>query len=87
MLTRLVCAGNAMAMIHEQRKRRMTSSCQAAAPGIEMLVHNCAHGDLILQLQSGEEVYKARPRFNQFQPVSEAILGYIDEMQVSALRQ
>ena len=82
-----LASGAAVGVVLAQRRSRLAcpaaSEEGAAAPGIELLVHNIGHSDLILQLQSGEgdEVYRSRPRFNQFQPVTDAILDYLQSLQ------
>ena len=85
-----LAGGAAVGVLLAQRKKSQLTGPAiaepAALPGIEVLVHNIGHSDLILQLQAddGDEVYRSRPRFNQFQPVTSAILGYMDGLQARA---
>lgn len=63
--------------------------------GLELLVHNVSHADMFMLLASNEtkqptsadeeelktvQTHLARPKFNQFQPMSEMILSHIAKM-------
>ena len=66
-----------------------------SAPGLELLVHNISHSDMLIRineevLKEGAEVssesrrqFLARPAFNAFMPVSEAINAKIDACEQS----
>ena len=56
---------------------------------IEILVHNISHSDMLVMLgEEGDQsrTFLARPVFNKFQPVSEAILHQIATLKVRTLR-
>jgi len=58
--------------------------------GIEILVHNLSHADLLVTLSgagaSGGESRRARPLFNQYNFVSKAIVRHLDAMQAAGAK-
>jgi hypothetical protein len=64
-----------------------------AEDGIEILVHNLCHADLLVILSgagsdsaSGADSRKARPLFNQYNFVSQVILGHLDALQAGGAK-
>ena len=77
-----------------------TSSCKEkpkqidpTAPGVEMLVHNISHSDLLVRIEerlidggAAGRQFLARPAFNAFMPVSEAINAWLNTFEQSNKR-
>lgn len=64
-----------------------------AEDGIEILVHNLCHADLLVILSgvagdggSGADSRKARPLFNQYNFVSKVILGHLDALEAGGAK-
>ena len=68
---------------------KASGASSSSTPGVELLVHNISHSDMVLTLQEvpqdGSKVlpvdeaptFLARPVFNSFNPVSQAIVGQL----------
>ena len=73
-------------VVASSEKRSEPSSDPDKRP-IEILVHNISHSDMLVMLgEEGDDTrtFLARPVFNKFQPVSEAILDQISTLKVCA---
>ena len=65
-------------------------------PGLELLVHNISHADMVVSLRDTRmgadegsapgRTFLARPQFNSFMPISEAIEGEIEAMEARGSR-
>ena len=70
------------------RSEPLTSGKKSTEAGVELLVHNISHSDMVLTLQEalpGQPLPKdaapnilARPQFNSFNPISQHILGQLE---------
>ena len=77
------CAAGGMVASSETR---LEPSAEPDTRPIEILVHNISHSDMLVMLgEDGDEsgrTFLARPVFNKFQPVTEAILHQIAALKV-----
>jgi len=65
-------------------------------PGLELLVHNISHADMLVALREmpldedgsreGTRTFLARPQFNSFMPVSKAIEDHLEKLETGGVK-
>ena len=71
---------------------KASTATKSKEPGMELLVHNVSHADMVLSLREhgpqsvNEEQmpsFLAKPLFNTFMPISELVVGQLDRLQAN----
>ena len=81
-----VCAAGGVLVASSETRLEPSAEPEPDMRPIEILVHNISHSDMLVMLgEDGDEngrTFLARPVFNKFQPVTEAILQQIAALKV-----
>lgn len=75
-------------------KARAASTTSLSEPGLELLVHNISHADMVLAVRESlpegadgaaepQRIFSARPQFNSYQPISRGILRQLEAVVAS----
>ena len=80
------CAAGGVLVASSETRTEPSAEPEPDTRPIEILVHNISHSDMLVMLgEDGDEngrTFLARPVFNKFQPVTEAILQQIAALKV-----
>ena len=84
------CAAGGVLVASSETRLEPSAEPEPDTRPIEILVHNISHSDMLVMLgEDGDEngrTFLARPVFNKFQPVTEAILQQIAALKVRPTR-
>ena len=84
------CAAGGVLVASSETRLEPSAEPEPDTRPIEILVHNISHSDMLVMLgEDGDEngrTFLARPVFNKFQPVTEAILQQIAALKVRPSR-
>ena len=84
------CAAGGVLVASSETRLEPSAEPEPDMRPIEILVHNISHSDMLVMLgEDGDEngrTFLARPVFNKFQPVTEAILQQIAALKVRPTR-
>ena len=84
------CAAGGVLVASSETRLEPSAEPEPDMRPIEILVHNISHSDMLVMLgEDGDEngrTFLARPVFNKFQPVTEAILQQIAAIKVRPTR-
>ena len=80
------CAAGGVLVASSETRLEPSAEPEPDTRPIEILVHNISHSDMLVMLgEDGDDngrTFLARPVFNKFQPVTEAILQQIAALKV-----